>query len=72
MKWDELDLAQRAWTLPKSRTKNAREHVVHLSEQALAALKRADRKGAFVFSLLGTKPFQEFSRPNGDWISFRV
>src|SRR5262249_33539313 len=37
-------------------------HVVHLSEQALAAVKRADRRGPLVFSLLGTKPFQEFSR----------
>jgi integrase len=62
MKWDELDLARRIWTLPKSRTKNAKEHVVHLSEQSMAVLKRADKKGSFVFSLLGGKPFQEFSR----------
>jgi integrase len=62
MTWDELDLVQRVWTLPKSRTKNAKEHVVHLSEQSMAALKRADKKGSFVFSLLGGKPFQEFSR----------
>ena len=60
--WDELDFAQRIWTLPKSRTKNAKEHVVHLSEQAVAVLKRADKKEPFVFSVLGTKPFQEFSR----------
>jgi integrase len=62
MTWDELDLAQRVWTLPKSRTKNAKEHVVHLSEQAIAVFKRADKKGPFVFSVLGSKPFQEFSR----------
>jgi integrase len=37
-------------------------HVVHLSEQSLAVLKRADRNSPFVFSLFGTKPFQEFSR----------
>jgi Site-specific recombinase XerD len=61
MRWDELDLAQRFWTLPKSRTKNAKEHVVHLSEQAMAVLKGADKRGPFVFSVLGTKPFQEFS-----------
>src|SRR5262249_40645406 len=34
--WKELDLAQRVWTLPKSRAKNARAHVVHLSEQSMA------------------------------------
>src|SRR5262249_10593766 len=37
-------------------------HVVHLSEQTLAAVKCADRRGPLVFSLLGTKPFQKFSR----------
>src|SRR5260221_2136018 len=62
LQWAELDLAQRVWTLPKSRTKNAKEHVVHLSEQSLNVLMRADKHGLFVFSLLGTKPFQEFSR----------
>jgi len=62
LRWEELDLAQRVWTLPKSRTKNAKAHVVHLSEQSIAVLTRADRPGPYVFSLLGTKPFQEFSR----------
>jgi integrase len=61
MKWDELDLVRRIWTLPKSRTKNAKEHVVHLSEQSRAVLKRVDKKEPFVFSVLGTKPFQKFS-----------
>jgi integrase len=59
---EELDLAQRVWTLPKSRTKNAKAHVIHLSEQSMAVLKRAAQSGPYVFSLLGTKPFQEFSR----------
>jgi integrase len=59
---EELDLAQRVWTLPKSRTKNAKPHVVHLSQQSMAVLRRADQRGSYVFSLLGTKPFQEFSR----------
>jgi integrase len=62
LQWEELDLARRIWTIPKSRTKNAKAHVVHLSEQALAAMKRTDRRGPLVFSLPGTKPFQEFSR----------
>jgi integrase len=60
--WDELDLAQRIWTLPKSRTKNAKEHVVHLSEQSMAVLNRVEEKRPFVFSVSGTKPFSEFSR----------
>jgi integrase len=59
---EELDLARRIWTIPKSRTKNAKAHVVHLSEQSMAVLKRAGQREPYVFSLLGTKPFQEFSR----------
>jgi integrase len=59
--WEELDLEQRVWTIPKSRTKNAKAHVVHLCDQSLALLKSA-QQGPLVFSLLGTKPFQEFSR----------
>jgi integrase len=62
MTWDELDLGQRVWTLPKSRTKNAKEHVVHLSEQSMAVLQRAEKLQPFVFSVLATKRFQEFSR----------
>jgi integrase len=60
--WGELDLAQRIWTIPKARTKNAKAHIVHLSKQALAVLKRADERGSLVFTLLGTKPFQDFAR----------
>ena len=62
MMWEELDLAQRVWAVPKLRTKNAKDHIVHLSEQSMAALKRATVRAPFVFSILGTKPFQEFSR----------
>ena len=60
--WQELDLEQRVWMIPKSRTKNGKAHVAHLSDQALAVLRRANQQGPLVFSLLGTKPFQEFSR----------
>ena len=62
MAWEELDLAQRHWTIPKPRTKNKKAHIVHLSDQAIAVLKRQNRQGAFVFCLLGGKPFQEFSK----------
>jgi integrase len=61
LRWDEMDLAQRVWTIPRARTKNAKAHMVHLSKQALAVLKRADRKGPIVFTLLGTKSFQDFT-----------
>jgi integrase len=62
LKWEELDLVGRIWTLPKSRTKNSKEHVVHLSEASTGVLKRADKHGPFVFSVLGAGPFNQFSR----------
>jgi integrase len=58
----EVDLANRVWTIPKSRTKNGKAHIVHLSAQSMAVLGRAGGPGALVFSLLGTKPFQAFGR----------
>ena len=58
---EELDLAQRVWTIPKARTKNAKAHIVHLSKEALAVLKRADQREPFVLSPLGTKTFQDFT-----------
>jgi integrase len=30
--WEELDFKQRIWTIPKSRTKNAKPHIVQLSD----------------------------------------
>jgi integrase len=59
--WEELDFAQRIWTIPKARTKNAKAHIVHLSREALTVLKCADQRGPLVFSLLGTKRFQDFT-----------
>jgi len=53
---------QRVWTIPKSRTKNAKSHIVHLSDQSVGVLKRADRRGALVFSPLSGKPFRSFGR----------
>jgi integrase len=62
MQWQELNVAQQTWTISKARTKNAKEHVVHLSQQSVAVLKRADERGALVLSLLGARPFGGFGR----------
>src|SRR5260370_3200893 len=58
---EELDLTQRIWTIPKARTKNAKAHIVHLSKQTLAVLKRAGQREPLVLSPLGTKTFQDFT-----------
>jgi integrase len=62
LSWEELDFEERAWTIPKLRTKNGKAHVVHLSEEALTVLNRTERRGALVFSIFGNKPFSAFSR----------
>jgi integrase len=62
MTWDELDLAQRLWKLPKSRAKNGKEHVIHLSEQAQAVLHQKAERGCLVFAVPGDKSFRQFSR----------
>jgi len=59
--WDEFDLHSRIWTLPNIRTKNAKPHIVHLTDQAVAVLGEAKKQGKFVFSAAGTHPFQGFS-----------
>jgi integrase len=59
--WEEIDFHTRTWTLPNLRTKNAKPHVVHLSDQAIAVLSQAKRQGKLVFSVAGTHWFQDFS-----------
>jgi integrase len=59
--WDELDQERGIWRLPASRTKNGKQHVVHLSPEALNVLGRLERHEGFVFCA-GKRPFQDFSR----------
>jgi integrase len=59
--WDEVDLGDRIWTLPAQRTKNAKPHIVHLSDQAIAVLRRVTRQGKLILSVSGTYPFQDFN-----------
>jgi integrase len=59
--WDEIDLASRIWLLPQGRTKNAKPHIVHLSDQTMTVLQGANKQGNFVFSRTGDRPFQDFS-----------
>jgi integrase len=61
MTWDEVHLERRIWQLPATRTKNGKDHVVHLSPEALSILGRLKQHEAFVFCV-GKRPFQDFSR----------
>ena len=50
-RWSEIDFERRLWTIPAGRMKKGREHVVPLSDAAIALLRRmeSERIGAFVF-----------------------
>jgi integrase len=66
MKWSELDLEARVWPLPKTRTKNKRDHEVPLSDAAVSIIRGLPRldgaKGGFVFSTTGKTAVSGFSR----------
>jgi integrase len=49
--WDEIDLKKKLWTLPPSRVKNRKEHVIPLSDAAIAVLRKVAplRSSAYVF-----------------------
>jgi integrase len=62
LRWDEIDLMQRRWILPKVRTKNNKEHIVPLSDPAIVLLRRFERVQPVVFATSSGKTFRTFSR----------
>jgi integrase len=60
-RWNEIDLAERVWTIPPGRMKAGREHRAALSDAAIAVLKkmRAIRSSDYVFP--GTRVGQPLS-----------
>ena len=57
LRWSETDLDKATITLPANRTKNHREHIVALSEPALAILKARPRGDRDLVFGRGTKGF---------------
>ena len=51
MRWQEIDLDKKIWTVPANRMKAAREHRVPLSSRAVAILRQLEKakSGEFVF-----------------------
>lgn len=60
-RWDEINIAERLWTIPAERMKAAREHRIPLSDCAMAIVEAMaeSRSGDFVFG--GGKPGQPLS-----------
>jgi len=61
LKWDELDEKTRTWTIPGSRTKNKKAHIVHLSEPAWKVIQACSGE-PYVFGTARGKRFQRFGR----------
>ena len=64
LRWSELSADLSTWTLPGSRAKNGKAHVVHLAEPARAILASVPRIAGqdLVFSVTGTTPPSGFSK----------
>ena len=63
MKWSDLDLDNRLWTLPREQTKSDRAHEVPLSDLAIEILEGLPRVGEHIFTSgrRGDKPVSGFS-----------
>jgi integrase len=62
MKWCNIDMDERVWTLPREATKSNRQHDVPLSHTAIDILAALPRDGEYVFSTNGRTPVSGFSR----------
>ncbi|WP_131113670.1 tyrosine-type recombinase/integrase [Lichenihabitans psoromatis] len=62
MRWSEVDLDAKLWTLPRERSKNDQAHTVPLSDPALQMLKALPHVGEFVFSTNARNPVAGYSK----------
>lgn len=62
--WSEFDLDNSTWTIPATRAKNKKTHVVHLSPQVVEVLETLPRfrDCGWLFSTNGETPISGFSR----------
>ncbi|SFR35096.1 Site-specific recombinase XerD [Yoonia tamlensis] len=64
MRWSELDLEKRLWTLPSSRAKNGKQHTVPITDAMLEVLRKPPRffNSDYVFTTTGKSPVSGFGR----------
>jgi integrase len=65
LRWGEVDQQTRTWTIPSSRTKNKKAHIVHLSEPAWGIIRQRS-EGEFVFGTSHGTHFQNFGQAKPD------
>jgi integrase len=55
MEWNEIDLEKSRWTIPATRSKNGKAHIVHLTSLAVSIIEQLPRlSGSLVFSTTGS------------------
>ena len=64
MRWSEIDLENRLWTLPSQRAKNGKQHSVPITDAMAAILRKVPRflGSDFVFTTTGRSPISGFGR----------
>jgi integrase len=64
MRWSEIDLQRRFWTIPAARAKNGHAHEVPLSPAVIDVLRQLPRflHSDFVFTTNGQRPVSGFGR----------
>jgi integrase len=62
--WDEIDLDNALWTLPRERAKNDKTHIIHLAPKAVEILHQLPTMGGrtFLFTTTGKSPVSGFTR----------
>jgi integrase len=60
MEWTELD--QGIWVIPSSKTKNGREHIVHLSPLALETIATVPKGARYLFTTTGRSHVSGFAK----------
>jgi len=64
MRWSEIDLERRLWTLPSQRAKNGRQHTVPITDAMMYVLHRVPKfiRSDYVFTTTGKSPVSGFGR----------
>ena len=62
--WNEINVEDKTWYLPATRTKNSRAHTIQLSDQTLEVLREIPKVQGqkLIFSTNGTTPISGFSK----------
>ena len=63
MRWDEVDLGQALWRIPKERTKDKREHALELPQMAVELLRGLPRSpSCYVLTTNNRSPISGYSK----------